>query len=88
MTTFTHDGAHAMRQNIKLSRCTWFCYTYWETQCPHGGPHSPPWGPPWGATVIWGPPRGAVGVTTALIAPDEPWGRLGLKKDTVSVPAS
>ena len=31
-------------------------------------------------TALWG--------STALIAPDEPWGRLGLKKDTESVPAS
>ena len=40
------------------------------------GPHGGLWGPPWGA--VWG--------STAPIAPDGPWGRLGLKKDTESVP--
>ena len=35
-----------------------------------------------------GTPDGGLWGSTALIAPDEPWGRLGLNKDTESVPAS
>ena len=40
---------------------------------PHGGPHN-----------CGGPHAGLWGLT-ALITPDEPWGRQGLKKDTESV---
>ena len=61
---------------------------------PNGGPDSPPWGfeppcPPMGAPMGGcGGPHGGLWGSTALIAPDEPWCRLGPKKDTESVSAS
>jgi len=49
---------------------------------PHGG-SNPHVGAPMGG---YGGPHGELWGSTALIAPDDPWGRLGLKKDTESVP--
>ena len=42
-------------------------------------PPQPPMGAPMGGC---GGPHGGLWGSTALIAPDEPWFRLGLKKDT------
>ena len=56
---------------------------------PHEGskidPPCPPMGAPMGGC---GGPHGGLWGSTALIAPDEPWCRLGPKKDTESVSAS